>query len=77
MLYLKYIKIILISDMDCQELHLNSFKGFILRLFFQYLDFFLHPQIPDFQIVVSQLICPILINHTSMESLFIQLSDDV
>ncbi len=37
---------------------------------------FLHSQIPDFQIVVSQ---PnkVLTNHTSIESLFIQLSDDV
>uniref|UniRef100_A0A673MT34 Catalase n=1 Tax=Sinocyclocheilus rhinocerous TaxID=307959 RepID=A0A673MT34_9TELE len=36
---------------------------------------FLHPQIPDFQIVVSR---PdiVLTNHTSMESVFIQLSDD-
>ncbi len=32
---------------------------------------FLHPQIPDIKIVVSR---P---NHTSMERLFIQLSDDV
>ncbi len=36
--------------------------------------YFLHPRIPDFQIVVSQQ--NILTNHTSMESLFIQLSDD-
>ncbi len=36
--------------------------------------YFLHPQIPDFQIVVSQQ--NILTNHTSMESLSIQLSDD-
>ncbi len=38
--------------------------------------FFLHPQIPDFQIVASR---PnfVLTNHTSMESLFIQLADYV
>jgi len=38
--------------------------------------FFLHPQIPDFQIVVSQ---PniVISNYISMEHLFIQLSDDV
>ncbi len=49
--------------------------------FSQYLKFFfffLHPQIADFQIVVSlpnTVLYPN--NHTSVESLFIQLSDDV
>uniref|UniRef100_A0A8C1JXX2 Phosphodiesterase 2A n=1 Tax=Cyprinus carpio TaxID=7962 RepID=A0A8C1JXX2_CYPCA len=38
---------------------------------------FLLPQIPDFQIVVSQTNIVLLTNHTSMERLFIQLSDDV
>ncbi len=39
---------------------------------------FLHPQIPDFQIVVSlSNIVLSLQNHTSMEILFIVLSDDV
>ncbi len=34
----------------------------------------LHPQIPDFQIVViSAKYCPIITNHTSLERLFIQL----
>ncbi len=43
---------------------------------FLIISIFLHPQIPDFQIVVSR---PniVLTNHTSMESLFIQLSGDV
>ncbi len=36
--------------------------------------FFLHPQIPDFlNSCISTKYCPILTNHTSMESLFIQL----
>ncbi len=46
----------------------DNFKGDFLNI-----HFFLHPQIPDFQIVVSQ---PNIV-LTSMESLFIQLSDDV
>uniref|UniRef100_A0A8C2JBA9 Transmembrane channel-like protein n=1 Tax=Cyprinus carpio TaxID=7962 RepID=A0A8C2JBA9_CYPCA len=40
-------------------------------------EIFLHPQIPDFQIVVSQTNIVLLKNHTSMEILFIHLSDDV
>ncbi len=38
---------------------------------------FLHPKIPDFQIVVLAKYCPILTNNKYMEILFIQLSDDV
>ncbi len=34
-----------ISNKHCQELYLGNFNS--------NLDFFLHPQIPDFQIVVS------------------------
>ncbi len=49
-LYRKYIKTeFLISNMHCQELYLGNFIW--ATLFGQ---FFLHPQIPDFQIVVSQ-----------------------
>ncbi len=44
---------------------MNNFKGNFLNILI-----FLHPQIPDFLIVVSQT------NHTSMESLCIQLSDN-
>ncbi len=35
--------------MHCQGLHLDNFKGDYLNI-----SIFLHPQIPDFQIVVSQ-----------------------
>ncbi len=54
-----------------KELRLNKCKDDFLNIWI-----FLHPQIPDFQIVVSR---PniVLSNHTSMERLFIQLSDDV
>ncbi len=45
--YPKYIKpSFLISNMHCQELYLDNFKSDF--------DFFLHPPIPVFQIVVSQ-----------------------
>ncbi len=47
-----------------------------LKAILSILIFSLHPQILDFQIVVPKC-CPFIINHTSMESLFIQLSDDV
>ncbi len=68
----KYIKTsFLISNMHCQELYLGNFKSD--------LDF-LHPQIPDFFIFVSQAnigyLSPVITIHTSMESLFIQLSDE-
>ncbi len=43
-------------------------------MIFSIFSFFLHPQIPDFQIVVSQANI-VITNHTSMEILFIQLSD--
>ncbi len=33
--------------MHCQVLHLDNFKG-------DFLNIFLHPQIPDFQIVASR-----------------------
>ncbi len=49
---------------------MDSFKGDFLNILI-----YLLPQIPDFQIVVSR--PNIAIYHTSMESLFIQLSDDV
>ncbi len=59
--------------MNCQELHLDNFKGYFPNILI-----FLHPQIPDFQIVVSQPnIVLSLTNYTSMERLFIQLSDYV
>ncbi len=45
-----------------------------LKAIFSIFRLFLHPQIPDIQIVVYR---PILTNHISMESLFVQLSDDV
>ncbi len=52
-LYRKYIKIkFFISNMHCQELYLDNFKCDFLNLFLFFI--FLHPQIPDFQIVVSQ-----------------------
>ncbi len=35
--------------MHCQELHLDNFKDDFLNILI-----FLHPQIPDLQIVVSQ-----------------------
>ncbi len=48
MYFHKYIKTyFVISNMHCQTLHLNNFKG----------DFYkkrLHPQTPDVQIVLSQ-----------------------
>ncbi len=53
-------------------------KNFIwttLKAILSIFRFFLHPQIPDFQIVVSY--CSQILsytNHTSMESFFIQLS---
>ncbi len=49
---------------------MDSFKGDFLNILI-----YLLPQIPDVQIVVSQ--SNIVLYHTSMESLFIQLSDDV
>jgi len=45
---------------------MDNFKGDFLNV-----SIFLHPQIPDVQIVVSY-VC-IITNHTSMESLFVQL----
>ncbi len=49
-LYRKYIKIsFLFSNMHCQELYLGNFKSDFLNI-----KIFLHPQVPDFQIVVSQ-----------------------
>ncbi len=39
-----------------------------LNVIFSYLIFFLHPQIPDFQIVYIGQYCPIIIKYTSMES---------
>ncbi len=47
------------------------------KLIFSIFRFILHPQTPDIQTVVSAKYCPIITNHTSMESLFIQLSDYV
>ncbi len=48
--YLKYIKTsFLISNMHGKELHLNNFKGDFLNIVI-----FLHPQIPDFQILSNQ-----------------------
>ncbi len=51
---------------------MDNFKGNFLNISI----LFLHPQIADFQIIVSQ---PniVLTNHTSMESLCIQLLDDI
>ncbi len=37
--------------MHCEELHSDNFKGDFLNILS-----FLHPQIPDFQIVVSQIL---------------------
>ncbi len=56
---------------------INNERQFWSRLS-QYLEFFLHPQIPGFQIVVSwPNIIPIITSHAAMESLLIQLSDYV
>ncbi len=57
-------------------------KNFIwttLKAIFSVFRFILHPQIPDFQIVVSRpnIIRYTSTNQTSTESVFIQLSDDV
>ncbi len=71
--YRKYIKTQFLISNICIA---KNFIWTTLKVIFSIFRFFLHPQIPDFQIVVSQ---PniVLTNHTSMESLFIQLSDDV
>ncbi len=46
----KYIKTyFLISNMHCYELNLDNFKDDFLNILI-----FLHPQIPDLQIVVSR-----------------------
>jgi len=51
---------------------MENFKGDFLNV-----SIFLHPQIPDFQKDASlPKKCPTLTNHTSMESIFIQLSGD-
>ncbi len=56
--------------MHCLELHSDNFKGDFLNISI----FFLHPQIPVFQIVVFW---PKIVQsyalHASVESLFIQL----
>ncbi len=49
---------------------MDYFKGNFLNI-----EIFLHPQIPDFH-RISAKYCPIVTNHTLMES-FIQLSDYV
>ncbi len=67
--YCKYIKKLYIWLVICIA------KNFIwtnLKSDFLNILILFHPQIPDFEIVVY---FPILTNHTSMESLFIQLSD--
>ncbi len=69
--YCKYIKKLYIWLVICIA------KNFIwtnLKSDFLNILILFHPQIPDFEIVVY---FPILTNHTSMESLFIQLSDYV
>ncbi len=67
-LYCKYIKTsFFISNMHCQELYLGNFK--------RDLDFFA-PSVSRFlNSCISAKYCPIITNYTSMESLFIQLSD--
>ncbi len=56
--------------MYCKELHLDNFKGDFLNI-----CIFMHPHIQDIQIVIFQ--PNVITNHTSMKSLFFQLSDDV
>ncbi len=56
----------LISNMHCYELHLDNFKGDFLNISFFFCTL-------RFQIFKY---CSIITNHTSMERLYIQLSDD-
>ncbi len=66
-LYRKYIKTsFFISNMHCQELYLDNFKS--------NLDYFASS---DSSVVVVWSQLYLLTNNTSMESLFIQLSDEV
>ncbi len=66
MSYCKYIKTAcLISNMHCLELHLDNFKDYFLNIYI-----FLHPQIPDFQIVVSQPNIVLYINGKIIYSAF-------
>ncbi len=68
-LYRQYIKTsFLISNMHCQELYLGNFKS--------NLDFFAPSDSRFSNSCISAKYCPIT-KHTSMESLFIQLSDEV
>ncbi len=68
--YVKYIKTsFLISKMHWQELYLGNFKSD--------LDFFPPSDSRFLNSCISAKYCPILTNHTPMESLFIQLADEV
>ncbi len=69
-LYHKYIKTsFLNSNMHCQELYLGNFK--------RDLDFFAPSDSRFSNSCISAKYCPVITNHTSMESFFIQLSDEV
>ncbi len=71
MSYHKYIKTrFLISNMHCSELHSDNFKDDFLNI-----DFFA-PSDSRYS-GISAKYCPIITNHTLMDRLFIQLSDDV
>ncbi len=63
----------LFRNMHCQGLNMDTFKGDFLNI----LNFFAPSDSKFSNSCISAKYCPILTNNLSMESLFIQLSDDV